>query len=101
MYAGLVMAISRASRMMVSHLGKKIGVAPERLPINLDRYGNTGSVTLPLLMSDDLAPRLLERGGRFCLAGFGVGWSWGAVCLDLAPLGCAETLFLGEPPPGA
>lgn len=93
--------LHQASRMMVSHLGKKIGVAPERLPINLDRYGNTGSVTLPLLMSDDLAPRLLERGGRFCLAGFGVGWSWGAVCLDLAPLGCAETLFLGEPPPGA
>lgn len=93
--------LHQASRMMVTHLGKKIGVAPDRLPINIDRYGNTGSVTLPLLLSDDLAPRLLAQGGRLCLAGFGVGWSWGAVCLDLAPLGCAETLFLADQPAGS
>lgn len=89
--------LHQASRMMVTHLGKKIGVPADRLPINIDRYGNTGSVTLPLLLSDDLAPRLRESGGRYCMAGFGVGWSWGAVCLDLAPLGCAETLFLEGP----
>lgn len=93
--------LHQASRVMITHLGKKIGVAPDRLPMNIDRYGNTGSVTLPLLLSDDLAPRLLQRGGRLCLAGFGVGWSWGAVCLDLAPLGCAETLMLGDLPKSA
>ncbi len=86
--------LHQASKFMITHLGKKIGVTPDRLPINIDRYGNTASATLPLLLTDDMGPRLRERGGRLILAGFGIGWSWGAVCLDMAPLGCAETIFL-------
>ena len=83
--------LHQANQFMLRHLAKKIG-APERTPINIDRYGNTSSASIPLLLVTDLAERLSTTPTRVMLVGFGVGYSWGAALFDAEPLGCVEVL---------
>ena len=85
--------LHQANRFMLRHIGKKIGATDaERLPINIDRYGNTSSATIPLLLADDMAERLTAGATRLMLVGFGVGLSWGAVLGEFGPLACAEVI---------
>lgn len=85
-------ALHQANRFMLKHLAKKIGAGEDRVPINIDRYGNTSSATIPLLLTTDLAPRITVAPSRLMLVGFGVGFSWGAALIDTAPLAVAETI---------
>jgi len=85
-----IFALHQANRFMLRHIGKKLSIDPARMPINIDRYGNTSSASLPLLICTDLAEPLTTMPRTVLLAGFGVGYSWGAACLRLDPLACAE-----------
>ena len=84
--------LHQANQFMIKHIGKRIGADAPRLPINIQRYGNTSSATLPLLLADDMAARLQGTAARLLLAGFGVGLSWGAMLGDIGPLHCAEVV---------
>lgn len=84
----------QANSFMIKHLAKKAKLPPEKVPINIDRYGNTSSATIPLLMSDDLAARLSGGACRLGLFGFGVGYSWASASLTVGPLACVETVIL-------
>jgi 3-oxoacyl-[acyl-carrier-protein] synthase-3 len=84
--------LHQANRFMIRHIGKRIGADEAQLPINIDRYGNTSSATLPLLLADNMAGRLKVGPAKLLLAGFGVGLSWGAVLGDIGPLHCAEVV---------
>jgi len=86
--------LHQANRFMLNHIAKKIGARLEQAPINIDRFGNTSSATLPLLLTTDLAERLMAAPARIALVGFGVGYSWGAALMQTSPLGCAETIYL-------
>ena len=85
--------LHQANRFMLRHIAKKIGASESQTPINIDRYGNTSSATLPLLLTTDLAERAKAAPSRMMFVGFGVGLSWGAVLMDLQPLVCAETII--------
>ena len=85
-------ALHQANRFMLRHLAKKIGAGEERVPINIERFGNTSSATIPLLLTTDLATRITRERTRLMLVGFGVGFSWGAALIDAAPLRVAETI---------
>lgn len=87
-------ALHQANRFMLRHLAKKIGAGEDRVPINIERYGNTSSATIPLLLTTDLAQRITTAPTRLMLVGFGVGYSWGAALIDAAPLTVAEAIEL-------
>jgi 3-oxoacyl-[acyl-carrier-protein] synthase-3 len=84
--------LHQANAFMIKHLAKKARLPPEKVPINIDRYGNTSSATIPLLMTSDVAAVLRERECRLALFGFGVGYSWASASIQLGPLRCAETI---------
>ncbi|MGI4795992.1 MAG: 3-oxoacyl-ACP synthase III family protein [Janthinobacterium lividum] len=85
-------ALHQANRFMLRHIAKKLAIAPESMPINIDRYGNTSSASIPLLICTDLSERITTGPVNLLLAGFGVGFSWGAALLDAVELRCAELL---------
>lgn len=85
-------ALHQANRFMLRHLAKKIGAGEERVPINIARFGNTSSASIPLLLTTDLAEPLASAPGRMMLVGFGVGLSWGAALIEPGPLAVAETI---------
>ncbi|MDR7334701.1 ketoacyl-ACP synthase III [Roseateles asaccharophilus] len=71
----------QANAFMLKHIAKKLKLPAEKFPLNIDRFGNTSSATIPLLMAtlDDKAP----LAGDVVMAGFGVGYSWAAAHLSL------------------
>jgi 3-oxoacyl-[acyl-carrier-protein] synthase-3 len=60
----------------------------------MDRYGNTSSATIPLLMTTDVADQLRAGSTRLGMFGFGVGYSWASASIKVGPLACCETIIL-------
>jgi 3-oxoacyl-[acyl-carrier-protein] synthase-3 len=86
--------LHQANVFMLRHLAKKMKLPADRVPLNIDRYGNTSSASIPLLITTDVAPLVSGRSARLAMAGFGVGYSWASALLDVGPLACAETVTL-------
>lgn len=84
--------LHQANTFMINHIAKKAKLPKDKVPINMDRYGNTSSATIPLLMTTDLAEGLANRKMRLGMFGFGVGYSWASASLDVGPLRCVETI---------
>ncbi len=84
--------LHQANAFMLKHLIKKSKLAPEKVPVNIDRFGNTSSATLPLLMTTDLAERLRATSMKLGLFGFGVGYSWASASGTFGPLAVARTI---------
>ena len=84
----------QANAFMIKHLAKKIKLDPARVPLNMERFGNASSASIPLLMSDVLAPLLTSKNLRLALFGFGVGYSWAAADITCGPLESAKVIEL-------
>ncbi len=84
----------QANLFMIKHLIKKAKLPSDRVPINIDRFGNCSSASIPLLMTTELADTLRTGSRRLALFGFGVGYSWASASLCVGPLVCVETVEL-------
>ena len=70
----------QATAFMLEHLRTRLKLDEDRVPLDLEDYGNTVSSTIPILMNDLRASGRLRPGKRCLLIGYGVGLSW-AGCL--------------------
>lgn len=84
----------QANLFMLKHLAKKSGLDPARVPINIDRFGNTSSASIPLLMTSEIGDKLRAGSMQLALLGFGVGFSWASASLSIGSLGVCETIEL-------
>lgn len=78
--------LHQANRFMLEHLRKKIGIPEERFVMAMESYGNTSSASIPLAVCHSLGSAFQHRPLTLLLAGFGVGWSWGALVGQIGPL---------------
>lgn len=69
--------LHQANLFMLEHIRKKLKLAPEKMPISMDRYGNTSSVTIPLTIADLCQRESVKEQIHFISSGFGIGLSWG------------------------
>ncbi len=75
------------NRFMLEKLADKMKVPYARMPNNVvERFGNSGSVTIPTVMAYNLRERLLREELQVCLAGFGGGLAWSAMLLKVGKL---------------
>ena len=63
-------------------IAQQLGLSEDRVPHNIERYGNTTAATLPLLLSEAVAEGRLRPGMKVALAAFGSGFTWGAALID-------------------
>jgi 3-oxoacyl-[acyl-carrier-protein] synthase III len=85
------------NRFMLQKLADKIGVPHEKMPSNVvENFGNSSGVTIPMATAFNLREQLLERTLRVCLAGFGVGLTWGAMLMQLGPLDFCDMIEFQE-----
>jgi len=68
----------QGSRFMVEQIIRRLGIPPEKAPIDLEDKGNTVSSSIPVLLEDFYRKAGLER---ILLSGFGVGLSWASAIL--------------------
>lgn len=73
----------QANRFLLKHLIKKMDLDKNKVPFNIDLFGNTSSASIPLLMTTKFE-RVNRSDFRACLIGFGVGFSWGAAVISVA-----------------
>jgi 3-oxoacyl-[acyl-carrier-protein] synthase-3 len=64
------------------YVAKQIGIPPERLVSNIQRYGNTTAATIPILLAEAEASGTLKKGMKIAMVAFGSGFTWGAVIAD-------------------
>ena len=63
-------------------IAKRLKVDIDKFPMNLDRYGNTSSASIPILLDELNRNHLLDRGDKIILSGFGGGLTWGAMLIE-------------------
>lgn len=68
----------QANKYMLNHLRKKIKIPEEKFYISMAHCGNTVSSTIPIALYEAIKERKLENSQNMIIAGFGVGYSWGA-----------------------
>jgi 3-oxoacyl-[acyl-carrier-protein] synthase-3 len=69
----------QANKRIIEATAKRVGVADHKVMMNIQKYGNTTSATLPLLLSD--YENQLKKGDNLIFAAFGGGFTWGAIYL--------------------
>ncbi|MEO9480499.1 MAG: beta-ketoacyl-ACP synthase III [Maribacter dokdonensis] len=72
----------QANKRIIDATAKRMGVDDSKVLMNIQRYGNTTSGTLPLLLFD--YEKLLKKGDNLVFAAFGGGFTWGSIYLKWA-----------------
>lgn len=85
--------LHQANAYMVNYIAKRAKIDKEKIPININKYGNTSGATIPLLISD-LFGQTRNQQSNVVFSGFGVGLSWGAVATTLKDVTCPPIMFL-------
>ncbi|MCS6818852.1 MAG: 3-oxoacyl-ACP synthase, partial [Chitinophagales bacterium] len=72
----------QANLRIIEAVNQRLGLDPERIAVNIDKYGNTTNATLPLCLYE--WKNKMRKGDNIILATFGGGFTWGAVYLKWA-----------------
>jgi 3-oxoacyl-[acyl-carrier-protein] synthase III len=86
----------QANAFMLEHLRKKTKFPEEKFVVAMKEFGNTSSASIPLSIAHRLSASVASGSRKVLLAGFGVGWSWGALVGDLGPIPAPEVVDLPE-----
>jgi len=73
----------QANKFILESLRKKINLPKDKFLLNLEYHGNTVSTSIPLLLSFALNNKIIYKGNKILLSGFGVGFSWGACLIEI------------------
>lgn len=76
------LAAHQANKRIIDATSQRMGVGPEKVMMNIERYGNTTAGTIPLLLWD--YEKQLKKGDNLILSAFGGGFTWGAVYIKWA-----------------
>ena len=71
----------QANRRIIQSAAEKLGIPPEKVVINIERYGNTTAGTIPLALDEAARDGRLKRGDLVVLASVGAGFTVGSVLL--------------------
>jgi len=72
----------QANLRIIDATGRRMGLPPEKVMINIENYGNTTAATIPLCLWE--YEKRLKKGDKIILAAFGGGFTWGAIYLKWA-----------------
>ncbi len=72
----------QANKRIIEATANRVGVGSDKVMMNIHKYGNTTSATLPLLLAD--YENQLKKGDNLIFAAFGGGFTWGAIYLKWA-----------------
>jgi 3-oxoacyl-[acyl-carrier-protein] synthase-3 len=80
----------QANTRIIDYATRKLGIPEERVVVNVDRYGNTSSGSIPLALADAEADGRLTAGASVLMTGMGAGLTWGSVFMEWTADGGAK-----------
>jgi 3-oxoacyl-[acyl-carrier-protein] synthase-3 len=72
----------QANVRIMDHAAQKLGIPRERMVVNVDRYGNTSSGSIPLALADAQREGRLKEGNLVLMTGMGAGLTWGSALME-------------------
>jgi 3-oxoacyl-[acyl-carrier-protein] synthase-3 len=72
----------QANVRIIDHAARKLGIPQEKIVVNVDRYGNTSSGSIPLALADAAADGRLRPGKLVLMTGMGAGLTWGSALME-------------------
>ena len=72
----------QANIRIIDYAAKKLGFPPEKVVVNVQKYGNTSSGSIPLALADAAADGRLKPGARVLMTGMGAGLTWGSGLIE-------------------
>ena len=74
--------LHQANYRICESISKRMKISMDRIPTNLENYGNTSGASIPLLLDEMNRAGMLSRGDKLVMAGFGGGLTWGATLIE-------------------
>ncbi len=72
----------QANKRIIDHAAAKLGIPLERTIVNVDRFGNTSSGSIPLALADARTEGRLTDGSLVLMTGMGAGLTWGSALME-------------------
>ena len=72
----------QANKRIIDHAAGKLGIPEEKVIVNVDRYGNTSSGSIPLALAEAEADGRLREGELVLMTGMGAGLTWGSALME-------------------
>lgn len=86
--------IHQANKLIVDRLVKKLKLPIEKVPYNMQKFGNLGGSSILMLMSSEIAEELSSRPLTLLCSSFGLGLTWGTMIMKTKPLVVVPINFL-------
>jgi 3-oxoacyl-[acyl-carrier-protein] synthase III len=80
----------QANVRIIDYATKKLGIAEDRVVVNVDRYGNTSSGSIPLALADAETEGRLTPGSTVLMTGMGAGLTWGSALMEWTANGAGK-----------
>lgn len=74
--------LHQANIRILESASRRLKIPMEKIPVNIDRYGNTSAGSIPILLDEMKQDGRLKKGDKIALAGFGAGLTWGAAVIE-------------------
>lgn len=78
----------QANGFLLEHLGRKLRIPREKMPLTIGEFGNTSGVSLPLTIAQCVAREARVKSLKVVAVGFGVGYSWAGCAMRLSEFSC-------------
>jgi 3-oxoacyl-[acyl-carrier-protein] synthase-3 len=72
----------QANKRIIDHAARKLGIPEEKVVVNVDKYGNTSSGSIPLALADAASDGRLREGELVLMTGMGAGLTWGSALIE-------------------
>lgn len=86
--------IHQANKMIVDRIVKKLKLPVEKVPYNLEEFGNLGGASIPSLMVTRLKEQLVSKENVLLMSSFGLGLTWGTMLMKTTPMVISELIEL-------
>lgn len=84
--------IHQANKMIVDRIVKKLKLPVDKVPYNLEEFGNLGGASIPSLMVTRLREQLMKEEKTLLMSSFGLGLSWGTMMMKTQPMVVSELI---------
>ena len=71
----------QANIRIIESAAKRLGLPMEKVIVNVDRYGNTSTASVPLALEEAVRKGKIKKGDNIVMVGFGTGLTWAAVAM--------------------
>jgi 3-oxoacyl-[acyl-carrier-protein] synthase-3 len=72
----------QANKRIIDYAAAKLGIPSEKTVVNVDRFGNTSSGSIPLALADARTEGRLQDGTLVLMTGMGAGLTWGSALIE-------------------